>query len=68
MKTLLTGMPYTPSERTDVRKTWEKHGWKPQVANYVHARTNRHAPIEYGDDYDRVMAEDWLSAPGGFRA
>lgn len=28
----------------------------------------RHAPIDYGDDYDRVHREDWLSAPGGFCA
>lgn len=28
----------------------------------------RHAPNKYGDDYDRVTRDDWLSAPGGFRA
>lgn len=28
----------------------------------------RHAPTAYGDDYDRVLRDDWLSAPGGFRA
>ena len=35
---------------TDVRRTWREY-----------------SPVtEYGDDYDRVMREDWLSAPGGF--
>lgn len=24
-------------------------------------------PVPYGDDYDRVHRDDWLSAPGGFR-
>lgn len=23
--------------------------------------------LEYGDDYDMVQRQDWLSAPGGFR-
>ena len=46
---------YVPAAHTDIRKTFEAH--RPI-----------HAPIEYGDDYDRVMVEDWLSAPGGFRA
>ncbi len=27
----------------------------------------RHAPATYGDDYDRVMREDYLSAIGGFK-
>lgn len=26
---------------------------------------NEHAPVEYGDDYDRVNRDDYLSAPGG---
>ena len=25
-----------------------------------------HAPVEYGDDYDRVNRDDWFE-PGGFR-
>lgn len=28
---------------------------------------NEHSVYELGDDYDRVQAEDWLSAPGGLR-
>ena len=28
---------------------------------------NEHSLYELGDDYDRVTADDWLSAPGGFR-
>lgn len=67
MNTLLTGMPYTPADRTDIRKTWVKHGWQPAQIGFEHTKT-RHTPNDTGDDYDRVMREDWLSAPGGFRA
>ena len=28
---------------------------------------NRHSVYELGDDYDRVLAEDYLSAIGGFK-
>lgn len=28
---------------------------------------NRHSVYQLGDDYDRVLAEDWLSAAGGFK-
>lgn len=31
-------------------------------------RTWAKAAPAYGDDYDRVQRDDWLSAPGGFRA
>lgn len=44
---------YVPASHTDIRKTFEAH-------------RHIHAPTEYGDYYDRVMREDWLSAPGGF--
>lgn len=40
------------SIKTDIARTWECH---------------RHPPHDAGDDYDRVQAEDWLSAPGGFK-
>ena len=43
-------------------------GFVPTEYTDIRRTWARHAPIEYGDDYDRVMAEDWLSAPGGFRA
>ena len=46
---------YTSAENTNVAET-------------IAAFRLQHSPIQYGDDYDRVMAEDWLSAPGGFRA
>lgn len=26
---LLQGCPYTPSEHTDITKTWRKYGWRP---------------------------------------
>lgn len=46
---------FVPSSETDVRRTI--------------ARATAHA---YSDDYDRVydrvIRDDWLSAPGGFRA
>lgn len=28
-RTLLRGKPYTPSENSDIRKTWRAAGWKP---------------------------------------
>lgn len=28
-RTLLQGKPWTPSDKTDVQKTWRAHGWKP---------------------------------------
>lgn len=31
-------------------------------------RTLAKSAQAYGDDYDRVMRDDWLSAPGGFRS
>jgi hypothetical protein len=37
----------------------------------VRKTIEEHAPIHvchaYGDDYDRVQRDDWLSAPGGFK-
>lgn len=45
---------HVSSVNTDVRRTWEPH--RPI-----------HAPQHYGDDYDLVIRQDWLSAPGGFR-
>lgn len=44
---------YVPASHTDIRKTFEAH--RP-----IHATT------VYGDDYDRVMRDDYLSAPRGF--
>lgn len=44
---------YVPASHTDIRKTFEAH--RPI-----------HAPTVYGDDYDRVMRDDYLSAPGWF--
>lgn len=48
---------YTPAAHTDIRKTFADH--QPVL---------RHAEQCAGDDYDRVLRDDWLSAPGGFRA
>lgn len=42
-------------------------GYVPSEKTDIRRTWSRHAPIEYGDDYDRVMREDYLSAPGGFR-
>lgn len=44
---------YVPAAHTDIRKTFEAH--RPV-----------HAHVVYGDDYDLVMRQDYLSAPGGF--
>jgi hypothetical protein len=33
----------------------------------VSATFAMHAPFHAGDDYDRVQADDWLSAAGGFK-
>lgn len=44
---------YTNADNTDVAET-----------------IRQHAPIFVSaiqDDYERVLADDWLSAPGGFR-
>ncbi len=30
-------------------------------------RTWQRCNENYGDDYDRVQQDDWLSAPGGFK-
>lgn len=42
-------------------------GYVPAEKTDIRRTFQRHAPNEYGDDYDRVMREDYLSAPGGFR-
>ena len=39
----------------------------PACQTDVRRTWNEHAPLPYGDDYDRVMRDDWLSAPGGFK-
>lgn len=31
MSRLLKGMPYTPSEKTDIQNTWRKFGWVPKI-------------------------------------
>lgn len=45
---------YVPASHTDISRTWADHA-------PIHPRNDT------GDDYDRVMRDDWLSAPGGFR-
>ena len=42
-------------------------GYTPAEHTRVGRTFNLHAPTDYGDDYDRVNRQDWLSAPGGFR-
>lgn len=39
----------------------------PACQTDVRRTWNEHAPMQCGDDYDRVAGDDWLSAPGGFR-
>jgi hypothetical protein len=41
-------------------------GFVPAKETDIRRTWARSAP-QYGDDYDRVMRDDWLSAPGGFR-
>lgn len=41
-------------------------GFVPSHETDIRRTMARHAP-HYGDDYDRIMRDDWLSAPGGFR-
>lgn len=41
-------------------------GFIPAEDTDIRKRFARAAP-QYGDDYDRVMRDDYLSAPGGFR-
>lgn len=42
---------YTRADDTAIRRTIEEHT----------------PPATFGDDYDLVWSQDWLSAPGGFR-
>lgn len=42
------------------------NGYEPADETDIRRRFAR-ASDQYGDDYDRVMREDWLSAPGGFK-
>lgn len=43
-------------------------GYVPAEQTRIERTFAKHAPIPYGDDFDRVNNDDWLSAPGGFRS
>ena len=43
-------------------------GYTPAEHTDIRETWNRHAPYQTGDDYDRVLAEDHLSAIGGFKS
>lgn len=61
MKTLLTGMPWKPSDDTDITDTWRKHGWKPtsELAEGIG---------DIRDDYQLVQDTDWLTDIGAFKS
>jgi hypothetical protein len=43
-------------------------GYVPATQTDIRQTWARIAKQELADDYDRVMRDDWLSAPGGWRA
>jgi hypothetical protein len=62
---------YCPLPITDRRRAYvSSHNTTPE---YLAEVFRRHQPIlvsaigQYGDDYDDVQKDDWLSAPGGFK-
>lgn len=42
-------------------------GYTPAENTEIRRTWANHAPHPTGDDYDRVQADDWLSAPGGWK-
>lgn len=42
-------------------------GYVPAEDTNIRRTFAKAAPQRYGDDYDLVMHQDWLSSPGGFR-
>lgn len=42
-------------------------GYIPAEDTNIRQTWKKVAPEHYGDDYDLVISQDWLSAPGGFR-
>jgi hypothetical protein len=57
----------TPVPYCLVPGTHPAFGYRDSNNTDVSDTINRHSVYELGDDFDRVQADDWLSAIGGFK-
>jgi hypothetical protein len=57
----------TPAPSCPLPITHPARAIVPACKTDVRRTWNEHALYELGDDYDRVLRDDWMSAPGGFR-